>query len=864
MTRRHDPAWVWMIGAFLGAVALAVAVLADYGTGPDGIGQAVRYTARWSFLFFWLSYAGGALASLFRPAFAGLARRARPLGLAFASALQVHIGLVVWLGVVVGQIPLGGGLLWFFLAALFCSYLLALLSFGVGARNLGRLWRPLLFLATTYILIAFGRDFVLGAVDQHIRYLPYAAEYVPFALLSVIAIPLRLAAFVRLRFGLRSARPAAELDSGASEMPLTTTEVPTTEVTTTEVQTTEVPTFFGPSDSPLFGVVHLPADNEIRGGVLICGSLGKEGMDGVRLYRTLAEELARRGFVVLRFDYLGLGDSAYSQVRDDAVANWVASVGHALDYLTLIGAESVTAIGIRAGCLILDEYLAQSHPVNRVVYLDPPGTGRRYLREHTSLFRLSVGEGTLTPGEVSIIGGQLSDHAAAEFAALRMGGNPISAHGVDNVLVVGRPAETDKRVLALASAEGVDSIVASGLPECARPREFLVPVPYTAVDSIVEWIDGNGPTQTHCAVPQYLTTMTMPAEGPDGVDVVESIERIEPNGLFAIRTLPRRRIPAPAKTVLFFVTAKDVHVGPTREWVESSRRIAAAGSQAVRWDPAGLNYSAHISRDPWRSAYTKADLADSIAAARHACQDAGELELVGICSGGWYAAHVARVVGAQSVILVNPRPWNWRITPTILGQWNFRKRALRADAGIDTLGGPAEGTGSRTQRLKTLLNSPREPMKSVIHSHLPRHLLRALGWVGLLWLPEDVLPTLAHSGIDVTVVLGPEDTEEFTARGGRAVLDRLRRASQAPRLIPAPIGDHSAFHPAMLAAIRDAVLPVAGVSPSENILVSEITVSPNPLATNRSHLATGPGTVTVSAGYTGGSERDHYHGGGRA
>ena len=121
--------------------------------------------------------------------------------------------------------------------------------------------------------------------------------------------------------------------------------------------TTEVPTFFGPSDSPLFGVVHLPVDNQIRGGVLICGSLGKEGMHSVRLHRILADGLARRGFAVLHFDYLGLGDSSYAQVRDDAVANWVASVGHALDYLTLIGAESVTAIGIRAGCLILNEYL---------------------------------------------------------------------------------------------------------------------------------------------------------------------------------------------------------------------------------------------------------------------------------------------------------------------------------------------------------------------------------------------------------------------------------------------------------------------------------------------------------------------------
>ncbi len=585
--------------------------------------------------------------------------------------------------------------------------------------------------------------------------------------------------------------------------------------------TTEVPTFFGPSDSPLFGVVHLPVDNQIRGGVLICGSLGKEGMDSVRLHRVLAGSLARRGFGVLRFDYLGLGDSAYAQVRDDAVANWVASVGHALDYLTLIGAESATAIGIRAGCLILNEYLTQSHTVNRVVYLDPAGTGRRYLREHTTLFRLSVGEDAATPGEVSIIGGRLSDHAAAEFAALRMGANPVSAHGVDNVLLVGRPAETDKRVTALASAEGVDSIITGGLPECAAPTPMPLPIPFTAVDSIIDWIDGNVPTRTHRAVPQYLTTATMPAEGPDGVDVFESIERIEPNGLFAIRTLPRRRGPAPAKTVLFFVTANDLHVGPAREWVELSRRIAAAGSQAVRWDPAGQGLSGQISRDRWRRVYSKADITESVAVARHACQDAGKLELVGICSGGWNAAQAARNIGAQSAILVNVQVWNWRVTPTLLEQWGFRKKTLNTNAVSDTGGGPSESR--TTKRRKALLNLARELTKSFMHNHLPRYVLRMLSRVGLVYLPEDVLTTLAHGGTDVTLIATPEDLESFTAKGGRAALDRLQWTSQPPRLIAIPTGDHPANHPAVLAAIRNAVLPVAAVSPSEHIPVSDIT-----------------------------------------
>jgi hypothetical protein len=459
--------------------------------------------------------------------------------------------------------------------------------------------------------------------------------------------------------------------------------------------------------------------------------------------------------------------------------------------------------------------VAQSHPINRVVYLDPYGTGRRYLREHTALFRVSVGEDAATPGEVAIIGGRLSEHAAAEFAALRMGADPVSAHGVDNVLLVGRPAETDKRVTALASAEGVDSIITGGLPECARPKEVSLPIPFAAVDSITEWIDGNVPTRTHRAVPQYLTTVTMPADGPDGpdgVDVVESIERIEPNGLFAIRTLPRgRSSPAPVKTVLFFVTAIDLHVGPAREWVELSRRIAAAGSQAVRWDMAGVGLSGQIRWDPRRTVYSKADIADSIAVARHACQDAGELELVGVCSGSWYAAHTARNNGAQSAILVNPLVWNWRATSTWLTQWNFRRKALNAYAASDTGGGAGE---SRANRLKALLNPTRKSTKSFMHNHLPRYVLRMLSWVGLVFLPEDVLTTLAHRGTDVTVIASPEDAEQFTAKGGRAALDRLQRTSQPPSLIATPTGDHSAYHPAILAAIRDVVLPVTATASS--------------------------------------------------
>ena len=103
-------------------------------------------------------------------------------------------------------------------------------------------------------------------------------------------------------------------------------------------------------------------------------------------------------------------------------------------------------------------------------------------------------------------------------------------------------------------------------------------------------------------------------------------------------------------------------------------------------------------------------------------------------------------------------------------------------------------------------------MKSLMHNHLPRYVLRVLSRVGLVFLPEDVLTPLARRGTDVTLIASPEDAERFATLGGRAALDRLQWTSQPPRLIATPTGDHAAHHPAILAAIRNAVLPLAAVT----------------------------------------------------
>src|SRR5258706_12285138 len=104
--------FLWMGAAFGIALAIAVAVLAVCGTDNAGIRLALELTARWSFLLFWLAYAGNAVAVLFGPG--ALAGHGREFGLAFASAHLGHIGPGIWLYKISVKAPLGQGMFLFF------------------------------------------------------------------------------------------------------------------------------------------------------------------------------------------------------------------------------------------------------------------------------------------------------------------------------------------------------------------------------------------------------------------------------------------------------------------------------------------------------------------------------------------------------------------------------------------------------------------------------------------------------------------------------------------------------------------------------------------------------------------------------
>jgi hypothetical protein len=186
--QKKDPVWTWMSAAFAMAAVIAAGVLAVYGTKPRAINLALFITARWSFLLFWLAYAGGGLAVLFGPVAQPIARQGRKFGLSFAAAHLVHVGLVAWL-CLIGAAP-GWDLFYFFVPPLLVLYVIALFSIPMLHKKLSRpLWAILRTGGMTYIAYAFGADFL---ADPFSRDPKHIILYAPFALLTVTGPALHL------------------------------------------------------------------------------------------------------------------------------------------------------------------------------------------------------------------------------------------------------------------------------------------------------------------------------------------------------------------------------------------------------------------------------------------------------------------------------------------------------------------------------------------------------------------------------------------------------------------------------------------------------------------------------------------------
>ncbi len=524
-------------------------------------------------------------------------------------------------------------------------------------------------------------------------------------------------------------------------------------------------TWFGPSDSPLFGTVHVPTGGRARGGVVLCPPLGKEQVDSYRGMTLLAQKLCAQGLLVLRFDYRGTGDSWGEQDAPGAVGHWQRSVVEAVAYVRGCGVGEVGLVGLRLGALLACSVAAECGPLTALTLWDPVVKGRSYLHEQRALYSVSVTTDSDADPRVSIIGAALHPDSAADFAALDAAKTTTDAP----VLVATRAERSDsKPVRRVVEALSADEHTLSGHDDFLEPSDFEVIIPAADIASLATWTAAKFPSRAAYDVEVPRRTRSL----VDGID--ENIEFLGAQKLFAIRSSSDRCLPG-GPTVVFYPTANEHRVGPVRMWVELARLLPRFGVSTVRFDRRGTGESGVVSDGEVTRLYSPEGNEDALTAVQQSGASPDNIMVSGMCSGSWYSSFAAREMGVRSAVLLNTLDWTTR-------RLEFVKRSSMH----------TEETGLRARALDRLHHWG-VATKNALQPRIPYALWIWLGRRGLIQVPEISLRLLSDRDVQTQVLLSPTDATWFETNRGPEGMRRLQRRASVPTVTSFESGDHSLY-----------------------------------------------------------------------
>lgn len=503
--------------------------------------------------------------------------------------------------------------------------------------------------------------------------------------------------------------------------------------------------------------------------------------------RQLAEQLADAGFMVLRFEYLGQGDSSGDQNDPDAVQQWIVSVEHAVQYLRESGVTEVGLVGLRAGSLIAANAAKRVGSLRALVLWDPIPTGRAYVREQTAYYRMSMREDTSDNNIVSFIGGTFAAEAIAVLGKLTINPTDIETPGA-TLVVQRREHAGSERLRKISFALAADVQTVDHQEAFVTPSSFLMSVPTNDIKQIASWMSGEFAATSMLADPEIRSRATV-GRMPDGSPVYETLERRGSAGLLTIVTAPSSE--NSSGTVILHSTASEHRIGPARLWVEQARELAAIGVRSARFDRRGTGDSGTVAPDectPPIGATARADALDLVDAlgipAHHRLH-------VGLCSGAWLSAYTADQCGAAAVVLINNVNWSLQ---------NLRLPIRKAQ--VDAL--HSSWANRALIPLRALRNFGRR-----LQTAIPYRLWLAISNAGYLNAPESLLAQLNKKQIHTTVMLSPEDLAWFNSQRGEVGMNRMRSAGVDSTFRSYPSGDHTLYEHEIRTAVRAGILRAA-------------------------------------------------------
>ena len=417
---------------------------------------------------------------------------------------------------------------------------------------------------------------------------------------------------------------------------------------------------------PCFGMYHDAAGDT---GIVLLAPFGVEALACHKSMRLLAEDCAARGFPTLRFDFPGTGDSLGDEATLDAIDSRCKSALAAIDWLKATsGVKTVILVGLRLGASIA-AFIGKEAGVERMVLMAPIVSGKRYVREMRSLFRIakakdastaSLGkpenksDSTAQPGSapVEFDGFRLSKMSLDALTRMDLKSQPPPAMDMMILAPSGQLAAEDLGQQWRAAGARVTVQDFLGFNSLLTDPSSADP-PRADLTQVADWIGtapaaGGSSTRPAAACLQDDTFIETAAQFGTGQQV------------FGILCRAKQML-AGAPVLILLNTGANSHVGWGRQTVEIARHLTVLGISTLRIDSSGIGETPDLPDRPTRVFYVADSRSDVIAAVDWLeTQGFHNPALSGVCSGAYLAFQAAAVEPRlQAVAMINLQKFVW-------------------------------------------------------------------------------------------------------------------------------------------------------------------------------------------------------------
>jgi alpha-beta hydrolase superfamily lysophospholipase len=396
-----------------------------------------------------------------------------------------------------------------------------------------------------------------------------------------------------------------------------------------------------------------PASGFIRGGVILAQPVGREARAARRAMRVLGVELAKLGYIAVRLDYPGTGDSSGTIEELDIQRAWTDAIEIAASYLLSIGAKNVSAVGMRLGAVLAATASSRGLTLSSLVLWDPCETGRGFLREVSALESLRRADYE-APTDGSVITSEwvFGPKSVEQIRGLNLTQTGASVRA-DRVLIISRAARPPSERLRQALGGPQVSWETTSEQEAMLDVEPLkARLATRAIDRIVKWISEEDASLAPLRMDNDSASAVVRGRLVDA-PVRERFVRIGRRGLFGIVTEPMSSPHGPL--ILFFNSANEEHIGTSRLWVDFARAWSAMGVRCLRFDVTGVGDSPAFRKEPSRLWYEDEWLEDVEDVFCHMQpNDPHNVIAIGLCSGAYLAAEGSLWFRARAACLINP------------------------------------------------------------------------------------------------------------------------------------------------------------------------------------------------------------------